>query len=67
MVLVKTKYRIIFACALLHNLIRKETTLDPLEAVLSEEFVDSDAFEDTEIIQYIETSDAWTTRRDNLA
>ena len=62
----KTKYRIISACALLHNHIKKEITLDPVEVELSEWFVDSDALKDAKVIQYIEASYAQTSWKDNL-
>ena len=65
--LLKTKCRIIFAYTLLHNHIRKKMTLDSMEDELSEIFVDFDALEDVEIIQYIETSNTWTTWGDHLA
>ena len=64
---VKTTCRIISACALLHNHIRREMTLDPLEAELDDGYVDLESMQNTDVIQYIETSNAWTTWRDNLA
>ncbi|XWS58847.1 hypothetical protein CRYUN_Cryun08bG0069000 [Craigia yunnanensis] len=64
---VKTTCRIITACALLHNHIRRKMTLDPLEAELGGRYVDLESMQDTDVIQYIETSNAWTTWRDNLA
>ncbi|XP_039146764.1 uncharacterized protein LOC120284002 [Dioscorea cayenensis subsp. rotundata] len=64
---VKTHCQIISACELLHNYIRREMTLDPLEAELDESYMDFKPFANAQSIQYIETSNAWTTFRDNLA
>ncbi|XP_039119008.1 uncharacterized protein LOC120255179 [Dioscorea cayenensis subsp. rotundata] len=64
---VKTHCRIISACALLHNHIRREMALDPLEAELDESYADFEPFSNVQSIQYIEASNAWTTFRDNLA
>ena len=62
---VKTKCRIISACALLHNHIRREMSVDPLEAAVFEGFVEPN--QDVESIAYIESSSTWTNWRDNLA
>ncbi|GAV85951.1 LOW QUALITY PROTEIN: DDE_4 domain-containing protein, partial [Cephalotus follicularis] len=58
---VKTQCRIIFACALLHNHIRRVMAVDPLEAELRE--IESTPDND---IRYVKTSDTWTTWRDDL-
>ena len=62
---IKTQCWIISTCALLHNYIRREMTLDPQEnSPLSD---NSGAQElDGEHIRYVETSDAWSDWRDNL-
>ncbi|XP_017984320.1 PREDICTED: uncharacterized protein LOC108663616 [Theobroma cacao] len=65
--LVKIKCRIISGCALLHNHIRREMTHDPLEDEMDEEYMESEVMENANTIQYIETSYAWTTWRNNLA
>ena len=41
-------------------------TLDPLEAELGDGYVDLESIQNTDMIQYIETSNAWITWRDNL-
>lgn len=64
---VKTHCRIIIACAMLHNLIRNEMGSDPLEAELDGSYVESDPFQNSQPIQFIEPSNAWTAFRDNLA
>ncbi|KAF7812058.1 protein ALP1-like [Senna tora] len=69
---VKTHNKIIIACCLLHNLIRQDTTLDPLEdAHIGDEDAhtgDEDAYtEDDDFISTIETSDEWSGMRDGLA
>ncbi|KAL0000657.1 hypothetical protein SO802_014438 [Lithocarpus litseifolius] len=63
---IKTQCWIISACALLHNYIRREMSLDPEEnSPLSD---NSSAQElDGERIRYVETSDAWSDWRDKLA
>ncbi|KAL5549458.1 hypothetical protein UlMin_004689 [Ulmus minor] len=63
--LVKIQCRIILACCLLHNLIRSEMTLDPLEhTTLKDNDID---IEDEDCYTHIETSNAWTTWKDNFA
>ncbi|XP_039130874.1 uncharacterized protein LOC120267259 [Dioscorea cayenensis subsp. rotundata] len=47
---VKTHWRIISACALLHNHIRREMALDPLEAELDESYMDSHPMSDAQSI-----------------
>ncbi|WRX07824.1 Myb/SANT-like domain - like 1 [Theobroma cacao] len=42
-------------------------THDPLEDEMDEEYTESEAMENADTIQYIETSNAWTTWRNNLA
>lgn len=65
---VKTQVRIISACCLLHNHIRKEMPIDPLEIeTMATEFDNNEDATLGERITHIETSDAWNTWRDNLA
>ncbi|KAK3219194.1 hypothetical protein Dsin_013164 [Dipteronia sinensis] len=66
---VKIQCRIILACCLLHNLIRREMPVDPLErAILEDSDSDNeDADMNSDFYTHIETSNAWITWRDNLA
>ena len=61
---IKTQTRIVTACCLLHNLIRKKMSTDPMEDELDaqEQVNFGDDFIDT-----VETSNEWTDWRDNLA
>ncbi|KAJ0683541.1 putative harbinger transposase-derived nuclease domain-containing protein [Helianthus annuus] len=71
------KNRMIMACCLLHNFIRREMPVDPFETgvLLDEGFGDGhgdgdgdgDRDGDEDNITYIETSNEWTTFRNNLA
>ena len=63
---IKSQCRIMTACCLLHNLIRREMTLDPFEAELDEAIANQHDMGD-EYIDTIETSDHWTDWRDALA
>ncbi|XP_059639297.1 protein ALP1-like [Cornus florida] len=61
-----TQTRIILACCLLHNLIRQEMSIDPLEESLEEqEHTLNEVHGDS--ITTIETSNEWSAWRDNLA
>ncbi|KAM6546031.1 hypothetical protein CsatB_026767 [Cannabis sativa] len=65
---IKTQCRIMTACCLLHNLIRRETSYDPMEAKLdAQDSSQNQTLDDVNIIPTIESSDAWTTWRDALA
>ncbi|XP_074556573.1 uncharacterized protein LOC141812482 [Curcuma longa] len=68
---VKTQCRIISACCILHNFIRYEMTIDPIESeldVLESNESDDDADNDgVDLIRHCETSPAWTEWRDKLA
>ncbi|KAF7815143.1 protein ALP1-like [Senna tora] len=55
--------RIIIACCLLHNLIRQDNALDPLENEVDEDTKMADG----EPIGIVETSNAWTAFHDRLA
>ncbi|XP_010044171.2 protein ALP1-like [Eucalyptus grandis] len=61
---IRTQGRIIIACCLLHNLIRREMAIDPIEAQLDEV---ATTIEDVETIDVVEPSDHWATWRQNLA
>ncbi|XVF86105.1 hypothetical protein PTKIN_Ptkin18bG0014400 [Pterospermum kingtungense] len=67
--LVKTQYRIILPCCLLHNFIRSEMDFDPMEEYLSEDSSAEPCGEDDDIgyITHCEPSNAWTEFRDKLA
>ena len=66
---IKIQCRIILACCLLHNLIRREMPIDPLDHVVFEESDNDNEDNDMngDCYTHIETSNAWTTWRDNLA
>ncbi|XP_061341926.1 protein ALP1-like [Gastrolobium bilobum] len=64
---VKTQVRIITACCLLHNHIRREMAFDPLE---DREVENADVEEDmaaNDFITHVESSNAWSLRRDEMA
>ncbi|XP_042051418.1 putative nuclease HARBI1 [Salvia splendens] len=62
---------LIIACFLLHNYIRGEMVVDPIEAELSNEANDEEEIEadtaNSEHISSVEPSTAWTKKRDDLA
>jgi hypothetical protein len=62
----KTQCWIISACALLHNHIKREMAVDPQKQLPSFDNLVAQEL-DGEHIMYVETSDAWTEWRDNLA
>ncbi|XP_061362876.1 protein ALP1-like [Gastrolobium bilobum] len=64
---VKTQSRIINACCLLHNHIRNEIPIDPLEDNTLDTAVTEDNFEGHEMIMHVESSNARTRWRDELA
>ncbi|XP_074336754.1 uncharacterized protein LOC141673925 [Apium graveolens] len=59
----KTVGRIILACALMHNFIRTYMNSDPLEHLLRDNMEDLDE----NFIGHMESSNAWSTFRNNLA
>lgn len=68
---IQTQVRIIMACCLLHNLIRKFMSFDPQESktqneVESEE-EESDEDDEVEYITHITPTDEWLAFRNNLA
>ncbi|XP_074561596.1 uncharacterized protein LOC141817872 [Curcuma longa] len=68
---VKTQCRIISAYCILHNFIRYEMTIDPIESELdaleSNESDDDAVNNGVDLIRHCETSPAWTEWRDKLA
>lgn len=62
----RTQCRIISACALLHNHIRREMALDPMEEELEEEQVNHVEMSG-DLITVVEPSNEWTEWRTNLA
>ncbi|KAL8473107.1 hypothetical protein ACS0TY_030082 [Phlomoides rotata] len=69
--LIKTQNRFILGCCLLHNFIRKHMAVDPLEDEVPELFDDGEQIDGVDendgFIDPVESSHAWTTRRDNMA
>ncbi|XP_061369995.1 protein ALP1-like [Gastrolobium bilobum] len=64
---VKTQCRIIIACCLLHNHIRREMAVDPLEDDAVETQVPHNEFAENAMITHVESSNVWTLRRDEMA
>ncbi|KAL9462919.1 hypothetical protein AB3S75_000847 [Citrus x aurantiifolia] len=62
----KTQCRIITTCCLLHNLIRREISTDPVECDINDFDLSSNS-EDRETISQVSLSEQWTAWRDNLA
>ncbi|KAL0404507.1 UNVERIFIED_CONTAM: hypothetical protein Sradi_2091500 [Sesamum radiatum] len=58
--------RIIIACCLLHNFIREEMSVEPLESMLNETISPSNA-ENTEYIGIVETNSVWNCWRNEIA
>ena len=63
---IKTQNRIITACCLIHNLIRREMSTDPIEDDLNINEATENLTED-DIVASIASSDQWTTWRNDLA
>ena len=64
---VRTHNRVIIACCLLHNLIRRDNIPDPLDEELLDTIETVPSPEDRDLIMSIEPTDAWSTGRDTLA
>ena len=64
---IKTHCRIISACCLLHNFIRRKISIDPLEQALDDDEVDSMQDMYQERITIMETSNEWNAWRGTLA
>ncbi|KAL8539472.1 hypothetical protein ACS0TY_001185 [Phlomoides rotata] len=62
---IKTANQIIMACCLIHNYIRREMDVDPLESCLdgcmSTNAIDEDQTGSPEIIEALDTTQEWTT------
>ncbi|XP_034222488.1 uncharacterized protein LOC117638621 [Prunus dulcis] len=63
---IKTQCRIITACCLLHNLIRREMSRDPLEYEINE-IEETENVIEGDMVGTIGASDEWTTWRNDLA
>ncbi|GMP62051.1 hypothetical protein CsSME_00024301 [Camellia sinensis var. sinensis] len=63
---IRTQNRIITACCLLHNLIRREMPVDPIEERLNNDIEDQPQLGD-DFVDTVETSNEWTGWRDTLA
>ncbi|XP_047956848.1 uncharacterized protein LOC125202492 isoform X2 [Salvia hispanica] len=67
---IETQTMLIMACFLLHNYIRGEMTVDPIEQLVDNNIVDNDIFaeqDDTEYVEYIDPTVDWNNRRDQMA
>lgn len=65
---IKHQNRIVMACALLHNFIRTNSDHDPEEQNVPQYVHHDDNNETTdEYVEVVESSEAWTNWRDNLA
>ncbi|KAL8556984.1 hypothetical protein ACS0TY_004453 [Phlomoides rotata] len=68
--LIKTANKIIVAYCLLHNYIRREMDVDPLERSLDEYMStqsDEELVDEVEVIESLETTTEWNTWRDTVA
>lgn len=63
---ITTQRRIISACCMLHNFIRREMLVDPMEDNMNTQLQDGN-LEVNNYITVVESSDEWTTWRQNLA
>lgn len=63
---IKTQCRIIIACCLLHNLIRREMAVDPIEHELPDLYTEDEDDMDN-IITSIDSSEIWNNWRRDLA
>lgn len=57
----------IMACALLHNFLRDEMHVDPLEDDLDDVELLHEEDDDINFIETVESSQAWNSWRNNLA
>ncbi|XP_047961603.1 uncharacterized protein LOC125206385 [Salvia hispanica] len=67
---IRTQIRIIMTCFLLHNFVRREMAIDPVEAELDgaiPNVTQDGAFIGAEYVDCIEPTQEWTQTRDNLA
>lgn len=67
---IKTQIRLIMACFLLHNFIRREMPIDPIEAELDGAQynpIHEDEVIGTQFVESIEPTTNWTQLRENIA
>ncbi|KAL8551713.1 hypothetical protein ACS0TY_000693 [Phlomoides rotata] len=67
---IKTTNKIIVTCCLLHNYIRREMDVDPLEGGLDDYMntqMDAELVVDDDVIENLESSTEWNTWRDTMA
>ncbi|KAJ0966957.1 hypothetical protein J5N97_023874 [Dioscorea zingiberensis] len=63
---IKTQIQIITACCLIHNLIRREMSIDPVETEFNMDQSTED-LRDEEPVGSVASSNEWTAFRDELA
>jgi len=63
---IKIQCRIITACCLLHNLIRREMSIDPMEHEINE-LEDGENMVEGDMLGTIGPSDQWTAKRNDMA
>ncbi|KAL8505845.1 hypothetical protein ACS0TY_016899 [Phlomoides rotata] len=67
---IKTANKIIMACCLLHNYIKKKMDIDPMEGDLDEYIsnqLNEDATTNVDVIDNLDTTPGWTIWRDTIA
>ena len=67
---IKTQIRLIMACFLLHNFIRREMAIDPVEVELDGIYHGVNHDDDNGVVEFVETvepSTEWSQIRENLA
>ncbi|KAL8486028.1 hypothetical protein ACS0TY_028073 [Phlomoides rotata] len=67
---IKTANQIIMACCFLHNYIRQQMVVDPLEDGLDEYMStegNDDGVNNVKLVETLDTTPEWTAWRDNLA
>ena len=67
---IQTQIRLIMACFLLHNFIRREMSVDPLEDALAGDAstnIHDDNYVAHQYIDVVEPSQEWTALRDTMA
>ncbi|KAG8379503.1 hypothetical protein BUALT_Bualt07G0095200 [Buddleja alternifolia] len=65
---IKTQNHIVMACCLLHNFIRMEMPIDPLDHLFPDGYVNNgDADDNVDFIDIVESSTEWSNWRDSIA
>ncbi|KAG8382550.1 hypothetical protein BUALT_Bualt05G0089000 [Buddleja alternifolia] len=65
---IKTQNHIVMACCLLHNFIRMEMPIDPLDHLFPDGYVNNgDAEDKVDFIDTVESSTEWSNWRDSIA